>query len=293
MLATKAQHYPQRLLFPNRAVRATVVVVWFEDRFSGPDLDTDVWFAHYLPAWSSRAATAASYAVGPPGLTLDVPVDRPLWCAETHPTPLRVSGLQTGNWSGPLGSSLGQQHFAGGQTVQEEQERFEGWLPSGGRVEISARMSLSHRSMAALWMSGFEDDDEQLRCGELCVFEIFGKDLGPLEDPSAEVGVGIKAFRDPALTHDFSAPRLPIDVVEPHLYAVDWDAEEAVFSVDGAVLRRCARPPTYPLQLMLAVFDFPDWSTGDDGHLVPRLVVDRVAGDRPDRGAASGANAEA
>jgi hypothetical protein len=134
--------------------------------------------------------------------------------------------------------------------------------------------------MAALWLSGFEDDEAQERCGELCVFEVFGKDLGTEEDPSAEVGVGIKAFRDPALTQDFAAPRVGIDVTQPHLYAVEWDAAEAVFSVDGAVLRRCPRPPAYPLQLMLAVFDFPGWSTGNDDHLVPRLVVDRVAGSR-------------
>lgn len=255
--------------------------MWFEDRFTGPDLDREVWFPHYLPAWSSRAATLASYGVGAAGLTLDVPPDHPLWCADAHPTPLRLSGIQSGNWSGPLGSGLGQQHFADGLTVLEEQERFEGWLPVGGRVEISARMDLSHRSMAALWLAGFEDDDEQLRCGELCVFEVFGKDLGPVHDPSAEVGVGIKAFRDPALTQDFAAPRLPIDVLEPHLYAVEWDSAEAVFSVDGTVVRRCANPPTYPMQLMIAVFDFPDWSRGDDDHLVPRLVVDRVAGSRP------------
>ena len=153
-------------------------------------------------------------------------------------------------------------------------------MPATGRVEISARMRLSARSMAALWLAGFEDDEEQLRCGELCVFEVFGNALGPAVDPSAEVGVGIKAFRDPALTQDFAAPRLPIDVLEPHLYAVDWDETEAVFTVDGTVVRRCARPPTYPMQLMLAVFDFPEWSTGDDDHLVPALVVDRVAGDR-------------
>ena len=158
-------------------------VMWFEDRFSGPDLDREVWFPHYLPAWSSRAATAASYRVDAEGLTLDVPVDHPTWCPETHPTPLRVSGVQSGSWSGPLGSTLGQQHFTDGLTVLEEQERFEGWLPTGGRVEISARMALSHRSMAALWLGGFEDDDEQLRCGELCVFEVFGKDLGPAERP--------------------------------------------------------------------------------------------------------------
>ena len=90
--------------------------------------------------------------------------------------------------------------------------------------------------------------------------------------------MGIKAFRDPALTQDFAAPRVDVDVSAFHTYAVDWDADVAVFTVDGEELRRCPRPPTYPLQLMVAVFDFPDDSTGDDDHLVPRLVVDHVAG---------------
>jgi len=35
--------------------------------------------------------------------------------------------------------------------------------------------------------------------------------------------------------------------------------------------------PPYALQLMVAVFDFPAWSTGDDEHLVPELVVDRIS----------------
>jgi hypothetical protein len=254
---------------------------WFEDRFSAPDLDPGTWSAHYLPAWSSRARSRASYQVNNAGLTLDIPVGHPIWCEGDHEPPLRVSGIQSGSWSGPEGTSLGQQRFREGQVVLEAQERFEGWLPSGGRVEASARMELSARSMAALWLSGFEDDDAQERCGELCVFEVFGKDVMPGPEASAEVGVGIKAFRDPALTQDFAAPRIRIDVAEPHLYAVEWDAAQAVFSVDGMVLRRCPRPPTYPLQLMLAIFDFPRWSVGDDDDLVPRLVVDRVAGTRP------------
>ena len=261
---------------------------WFEDRFTGPDLDPGTWFAHYLPAWSSRERSRASYRLDNAALVLDIPVDHPLWCEGDHEPPLRVSVIQSGNWSGPAGSVHGQQRFREGQVVLEEQERFEGWLPSaeagGGRVEISARMDLSPRSMAALWMSGFEDDEGQERCGELCVFEVFGRTIGPVDDGAdhgAEVGVGIKAFRDPALTQDFAAPRVRIDVVEPHLYAVEWDGAEAVFSVDGMVLRRCPHPPTYPLQLMLGVFDFPEWSVGDDDHLVPRLVVDRIAGTRP------------
>jgi hypothetical protein len=254
---------------------------WFEDRFRGPDLDPATWLPHYLPAWSSRRRSRASYRVANDGLVLDIPAGHPIWCEGDHQPPIRVSGIQSGSWSGPVGTPRGQQRYRNGLTVREEQDRFEGWLPSSGQVEVSARMDLSPRSMAALWLSGFEDDDAQERCGELCVFEVFGRVLGPAAAPSAEVGVGVKAFRDPALTQDFAAPRLPIDVTRPHVYAVAWDAEEARFTVDGTVVRRCPRPPTYPLQLMLAVFDFPEWSVGDDDHLVPTLVVDRIAGTRP------------
>ena len=247
----------------------------FRDDFDSDGLDRSVWLPHYLPAWSSRAATFASHRLEDGRLVLDVPVDHPVWCPDDHAPPLRVSGIQSGSWSGPVGSTRGQQRFADGLTVKEEQPRFEGWLPASGHVEIRCAMDLSHRSMAALWMAGFEDDEEQLRCGELCVVEVFGNALRP---GSAEVGVGIKAFRDPALTQDFAAPRVDVDVSGFHTYAVDWDADVAVFSIDGEELRRCPRPPTYPLQLMVAVFDFPADSTGDDHDLVPRLVVDHVAG---------------
>ena len=32
---------------------------WYDD-FDGPALDSGVWLPHYLPAWSSRADSAAS-----------------------------------------------------------------------------------------------------------------------------------------------------------------------------------------------------------------------------------------
>ncbi|HWO52510.1 MAG TPA: glycoside hydrolase family 16 protein [Ornithinibacter sp.] len=245
-----------------------------EERFDTSTLDDGVWLPHYLPAWSSRALSRASFGLGG-GLRLNVPVDHPLWCSGEHFPPLRVSGLQSGSWSGPAGSTRGQQRFLEGQVVREEQPRFEGWLMSSGRVDIRARMTLSARSMAALWMSGFEDDPGQEQCGELCVFEIFGSSVHR-DPPSAEVGVGIKPFRDPGLADDFAAPRLSIDVSQPHHFAVRWDAREAEFTVDDEIVRICPRPPTYPLQLMLAVFDFPQWSTGTDDHLVPELVVDHL-----------------
>jgi hypothetical protein len=247
----------------------------FRDDFDDPELDTSAWLPHYLPAWSSRHATRASYRLGNSCLTLDVPVDHPIWLAGEHEPPLRCSAMQSGSYSGPVGSTRGQQRFREGQEVREEQPRFEGWLPSSGRVEIRCKMTLSARSMGALWLAGVEDDAEQLQCGELCVVEIFGKSVA---GASCEVGMGIKAFRDPALTQDFDAPRLPIDVAEFHTYAVDWDADAAAFSVDGEVVRRCPRPPTYPMQLMVAVYDFPDWSVGEDDHLVPELVVDWISG---------------
>jgi hypothetical protein len=243
---------------------------WY-DAFDDPTLDTTVWLPHYLPAWSSRAASAASYHLDNGALVLDIPPDHPVWCPGDHAPPLRVSGLQTGSFSGPVGSTVGQQPFREGQVVREEQPRFEGLLVDAGRVEIRCRMELSPRSMASLWMVGFEDRPE--RCGEICVVEVFGRSA---RDGSAEVGCGLKAFRDPDLAEDFAAPRLPVDVSAFHTYAVDWDAEAAVFSLDGREVRRCARPPAYPLQLMLAVFDFPEWSTGDDQDLVPSLVVDHV-----------------
>jgi hypothetical protein len=82
--------------------------------------------------------------------------------------------------------------------------------------------------------------------------------------------MGLHPFRDPAVTDDFEAVRLPIDVAEFHAYAVDWTADRADFF--------CPRPPSYPMQLMLAVFDFPEESTGDDIHDVPSLVVDHLRG---------------
>jgi hypothetical protein len=38
--------------------------VELDERFSGDDLDLDVWFPYYLPHWSSRSRSAATWSVG-------------------------------------------------------------------------------------------------------------------------------------------------------------------------------------------------------------------------------------
>ncbi len=58
----------------------------FVDDFDGPELDPDVWLPHYLPMWSSRAATLASYRLEDSCLVLDIPPDHGLWLPEDHPT---------------------------------------------------------------------------------------------------------------------------------------------------------------------------------------------------------------
>lgn len=244
----------------------------FADDFEGSDLDLSVWVPHYLPAWSSRAETRAAYEVRDSCLHLTIPTDHPLWCPDVHDGPLRVSGIQSGTHSGPVGSTRGQAPIVAGQQVREAQPTMWGWTPSGGLIEIRMRADISPRSMVAFWLIGLEDEPD--RCAEICVAEIFGDAVEP--GRSAEVGMGLHAFRDPAGREDFRAERLPIDVSDHHTYAADWTSERVDFLVDGQLVRSCAGPPTYPVQAMIAVFDFPDRTLGDDDHLVPELAVDWV-----------------
>jgi hypothetical protein len=246
----------------------------FADEFEGPELDRSVWLPHYLPHWSSRAETAAAYDFRNGALRLYVPPEQGLWCADDHEPPLRVSGIQSGNFSGPVGSTLGPQPYRPGATVREAQETFWGWTPGPSFIELRARGVVTPRSMVAFWMSGIEDEPD--RSGEICVTEMFGSSVVPGE--SVEVGLGLKALRDPRATQDFEAVRLPIDVTEWHTYAVDWTPERVDYLVDGRLIRSTFNPPTYPMQMMLAVFDFPEWSTGDDADAVPELWIDYLRG---------------
>lgn len=261
----------------------------FEEHFDAPKLDESVWSPHYLPAWSSRTATAATYEIRDSCLVLSIPPEQGLWLPGEHTPPLRVSGIQSGNFSGPVGSGVGQQPWHAGAVVREEQEPFWGWTPERGYLEMRARGVITQRSMFAWWLVGLEDVAD--RCAEICVAEVFGDaaafgaagDAGDstVDGASAAVGMGLHPFRDPRVAEDFEAVRLPIDITEFHTYAVDWTSERVNFHVDGELVRGCPDPPSYPMQLMIAVFDFPDRTNGDDDQAVPRFFVDYVRGYEP------------
>jgi hypothetical protein len=246
----------------------------FDEHFDQPVLDPAVWTASYLPAWSSRAAAAATYTVEDDGLHLTIPADHPLWCPDLHTTPLRVSAVQSGNWSGPLGSSRGQQPFRDGLVVREEQPTVLGFTPHHGRVEVTCSARVQPWSMFSAWMVGIEDEPN--RSGEICLVEVFGDTLG---NGRAGLGCGIKQIRDPRLAQEFAADPRPLDVGKPHVYAVDWRRGRVEFFLDGGHIKTTEQAPDYPMQLILGLFDFPEQPDPDGLEPdEPVLTVHRVNG---------------
>jgi hypothetical protein len=244
-----------------------------DERFEGNRLDPEVWFPYYLPHWSSRAESMATYAVRDHELHLTIPPEQPNWCADLHDEPLRVSCIQSASWSGPLGSPWAPQPFRPDLVVREEQPPIPGYTPHYGRVEIRMRGVVTVRSMVAFWMVGKEDRPE--RSGEICVAEIFGD---AVHDGSAAVGMGVHRFRDPALREEWAAERFDLDVAAFHTYGVDWRPGSLAFTINGRVVRRLDQAPDYPMQLMIGVFDFPEMAVDGGEPPVPELIVSHVRG---------------
>ncbi|MEU2348613.1 glycoside hydrolase family 16 protein [Modestobacter sp. NPDC049651] len=243
-----------------------------DDDFTSPELDRTLWLPHYLPQWSSRTASAARYRLADGALHLVVEPDQPPWCPEFDGA-VRVSNLQTGVRSGPVGSTDGQHRFSDALVVREEQP--EQWLhtPRYGLVEVRARMDLDATGMAALWLIGVEDVPEH--SAEICVFEVFGRDVRP---SSAVVGTGVHPFGNPRVRDDFARTELPVDVRAWHEYAVRWTPDEVVFAVDGQVAHVSDQSPDHRVQVMLDVYAFPAEGAAPTRQ---QLVVDRFRSWRP------------
>jgi hypothetical protein len=248
-----------------------------EDRFSGRSLNEGLWIPHYLPHWSSREASAARYHLAADGLHLRIDADQEPWCPEFDGW-LRVSSLQTGIFAGPLGSDIGQHRFRKELRVREEQESRMLCVRRLGLFEARVRAIADPNAMVALWMIGYEDRPE--RSGEICVFEIFGRDVQPQQ---VRVGMGIRRFGDPELTTDFARETLAIDAREPHTYAAEWTADQVAFHVDDQLVRTVVQSPTYPMQLMLDIYEFADGpQLRDPADRYPKeFVVEAVRVYRP------------
>ena len=110
----------------------TVGAAEFSDQLRRSRPRPSVWVPHYLPQWSSRAESAATYATRRVRAAADDPARQGLWCPADH-DPLRVSGIQSGVFSGPVGGAIGQQPFRDGLVVRESQPAKWGWTRTTGR----------------------------------------------------------------------------------------------------------------------------------------------------------------
>jgi hypothetical protein len=221
-----------------------------EDDFSRPELDRSLWLPWYLPQWSSRQASAARYRFGDRLLRLLIQAEQPPWCPEFDGW-LRVSSLQTGVLAGPLGSSIGQHHFRDGLEVREEQANEALYTPQYGLFELRARALDDPNNMVAFWMIGYEDEPQ--RSAEICIFEIFGRDV---HADRVRVGMGVHPFRDPQIDDEFSKEGVAMDAREFHWYAVDWTPDYVAFYVDERLIKVVRQSPAYPMQFMLNIYEF-------------------------------------
>jgi beta-glucanase (GH16 family) len=90
-------------------------------------------------------------------------------------------------------------------------------------------------------------------------------------------------FGDPRIIDEFAAQTVPIDAREFHVYAAEWTPEGVAFSVDGEHVKTVGQSPSYPMQLMLGIYEFPDGDIGGGsaaGHYPKEFVVDYVRGYR-------------
>ena len=228
----------------------------FDEDFTGPELDPARWIAHYLPHWTTPERSAARYDLEPGVLRLRIDADQPAWRVEDGE--MRVSNLQTGSFSGPAGSELGQHRHRTGLTVVTPQPARRLYTPSSGVAEAVLRASADPTCMLAFWLVGFEESPEQ--SGEICVAELFGNAIGPQR---SRVRIGVKAHNDPRLEWDMEEVQLEIDATDWHTYAAEWSEGEIRFSVDDRLVRTVRHRLDYPLQVMVDLFEFPEGTDRD------------------------------
>ena len=236
----------------------------FDEDFTDPALDSDKWVAHYLPHWTTPERSAARYELRPGVLRLRIDADQPAW--RVGDGELRVSNIQTGAFSGPLGSPIGQHRHRADLAVRTAQSTRRLYTPSIGLIEAVLRASPDPTCMLALWLVGFEDESPE-QSGEICVAELFGSAIGPRR---SGVRIGVKAHNDPSLHDDMEEVALDLDATAWHTYSAEWTAERIRFFVDDQLVRTVHQRIDYALQVMVDLFEFPRGADRDP-NAYPKL----------------------
>jgi hypothetical protein len=231
-----------------------------DDDFAGSRLRDNLWVDHYLPHWSTPDRSRARYdlddrdlvgrEVAGRGLGLRIDDDQLDWRSED--APLRVSSLQTGTFSGPLGSQRGtHRHRPDGLTVRTATPTRLLWAPSAGRVDITVSASVDEGCMLAAWLVGTEHLTER-DSGEVCVFEIDAAGVGA---GSSRARCGVKAHHDDRLRTDMSEVVVAVNAAQPHTWTAIWRPEDTVIGCAGVVVKRSAQAPLYPQFLLINLWE--------------------------------------
>lgn len=240
-------------VFPDMPARAPDV----DDDFASVTLRDDLWVGDYLPHWTTPERSRARYEMaGAAGIRLLIEEDQLDWREED--APLRVSNLQTGVFSGPLGSERGtHRHRPDGLTVRTETPERLLWAPTCGRIDVMVSASVDEGCMLAAWLVGAENLSPQ-HSGEICIFEI---DAALIGRSQTRVRCGLKAHDDDSLVTDMTEVTVPLDASLPHTWSVIWGPEGTVIGCEGVVVKRSRLAPNYPLLLMLDLFEIGPRST--------------------------------
>ncbi|MBW4438250.1 MAG: glycoside hydrolase family 16 protein [Pleurocapsa minor GSE-CHR-MK-17-07R] len=257
--------------FPANPLHKPGYVLEFNDAFEGPAIDTAKWVPYYLPQWSSRAQTAPRHSFGPGGFALHIDVDQPPWCPEFDGQ-VKCSSIQTGVYSGPVGSTAGQHGLRLNAIVREAQPTIRTYTPQYGYFEVRCRAVAAQGNVSALWMIGFEENP--VESGEIAIFEVFGEHATPTQ---SEVRYGVHPWQDDALKDEFYREVLSFDATAFHIYAAEWTPTHIDFYIDNVKRQTIRQSPAYPMQFMLGLYELPG-AAHDSAAYPKRFVVDYFRG---------------
>ncbi|WP_227396907.1 glycoside hydrolase family 16 protein [Jeotgalibacillus aurantiacus] len=237
--------------FPRNSLEKKGFRLVFNDDFDQVSLDLSKWLPFYLPQWSSRENAKANYRIENSELKLMISANQQPWCPELDGN-IKVSNLQTGVYSGSLGSKFGQHRFSEHCIVKEEQTPERLFTPQYGYFEIRVKGLATPENVCAFWMIGFEDQPE--RSAEICPFELKGWNV---KEDTCTLGYGIRAFSDPSIQDEFFEREFKYDPTNYHIYGFDWSKDGVSFFLDHQLIHQSKQSPSYPMQMMLNIYEIP------------------------------------
>ncbi len=269
--------------FPANPVERAGYSLEFNDEFDGPDIDTHKWVPCYLPQWSSRERSAPNHSFEDGCLILQITKDQQPWCPE-YDGDNRCSAIQTGVFSGPVGSKIGQSRFSDKLVVREAQTNVQKYTPHFGYFETRLKGLSTSANHVSLWMIGYEDFPE--RSAEICLFELLGNEAS---ETTSYVRYGVHPWADPTIHEEFFVDAFNMDSTQFHIYGVEWKPTQIDFFIDNVMIKTIHQSPQYPMQFIFGIFErrSEDAWTGpyDASDLYPKtFTIDYLRGYQPIEG---------